>query len=114
MVSHCYLIALTPSIHGLSSCGQGDSIGVGSHGYRGRARIPQICIEKVWPHVHASRGLPFRGVGDRQSKRNGCQNIHWTCSDMASDASPDVCYITRLVLAHTVNQFRKHLTRNCI
>ncbi len=91
MVSHCYSMALTQSIHGLSSCGPVDSIGVESHDSRGRARIPQICIGKVWPHVHASRGLPFHGVGDRQSKRNVCQNTHWTCTDMASDASPNVC-----------------------
>ena len=75
-VNHCCLMALTGSMRGLSSCDQVDSIGVESHGSRGRARTPQTCIEKVWLHVHASRELPFHGVGDRQWRRNGCQNTH--------------------------------------
>ena len=75
-VNHYYLMALTGSMRGLSSCDQVGSIGVESHGSHGRARIPRICIEKVWLHVHASRELPFHGVGDKQSRRNGCRNTH--------------------------------------
>ena len=91
MASHCCLMFLTQSSHGLSSCGQVDSSDAESHGSRARARIRRIYTRKVWPHVHASRGLPSHGVGDRQSRRNVCQSTRWTCSDMASDVSPDVC-----------------------
>ena len=82
---------LTQSSHGLSSCGQVGSIDAESHGSRARAHIRRIYTGKVWPHVHASRGLPSHGVGDKQSRRNVCQNTRWTCSGMASDVSQDVC-----------------------
>ena len=94
MVSHFCLMAPMQSIHGPSSYGQVDSIDGESHGSRGRARIHQTCREKVWHHVHAFRGLPFRDVTNRQLRKNGCQNIHWTCNDKALGASPSVCWVT--------------------